>query len=113
MLILPLAKVSFIMSVVAVTWVFVAIALILIVLIQKGRGGGLSAAFGGGGGAGGVLGTKTGDCLTWVTIALVALFLILAVLMAKFYRPQISKDLQAPVESSVPAGPAGNQTPAP
>ena len=86
MLILPLAKVSFIMSVVAVTWVFVAIALILIVLIQKGRGGGLSGAFGGAM-AGGVLGSKTGDFLTWVTIGLVGLFLTLAVVMAKYYKP--------------------------
>jgi len=30
----------------------------------------LSGAFGGGGGAGGLLGTKTGDFLTWVTISL-------------------------------------------
>lgn len=91
MMILPLAKVSFIMSVVMVLWIFVAITLILIVLIQKGRGGGVGAAFGGGG-AGGVLGTKTGDFLTWVTIALVVIFLTSSVIMAKFYRPVISDD---------------------
>ena len=49
-MILPLAKVSLIMSVVALLWVFAALTLILIILIQKGKGGGLSAAFGGGGG---------------------------------------------------------------
>jgi preprotein translocase subunit SecG len=63
--------------------------LILIILIQKGRGGGLSAAFGGGM-AGGILGSKTGDFLTWVTIVLVGMFLTLAVVMARFYKPSDS-----------------------
>ncbi|MCP4453219.1 MAG: preprotein translocase subunit SecG [Planctomycetes bacterium] len=64
------------------------IALILIILVQKGKGGGLSSAFGGGM-SGGVLGSKTGDFLTWVTISLVAFFLLLAVVMAKFYKPSV------------------------
>jgi len=81
-----LAKVPFIMNIVMVVWVFVTIALILIILIQKGKGGGLSGAFGGLG-AGGLLGTKTGDFLTWVTIGFVVAFLSLAVLMVKFYKP--------------------------
>ena len=72
------------MTVVAVIWFICALALILIILIQKGRGGGLSAAFGGGM-ASGILGSKTGDFLTWVTIVLVGIFLTLAVVMAKFW----------------------------
>jgi preprotein translocase subunit SecG len=84
----PLLAASFIMNVVAVLFVICCVALILIVLIQKGRGGGLSAAFGGGA-AGGILGSKTGDFLTWVTIVLAGVFLMLAVVMAKFYRPDI------------------------
>jgi preprotein translocase subunit SecG len=40
--------------------------------------------------AGGILGSKTGDFLTWVTIVLVGIFLTLAVVMAKFYRPSDS-----------------------
>jgi preprotein translocase subunit SecG len=67
-------------------FIFLCVALILIILLQKGKGGGLGAAFGGGG-AGSLLGTKTGDFLTWVTISLVAAFLVLAVLMGKFMRP--------------------------
>ena len=66
-----------------------AVILILVVLIQKGKGGGLSGAFGGGM-AGGILGSKTGDFLTWFTIALVGLFLFLAVVMAKFYKPSVT-----------------------
>ncbi len=77
------------MKVVAVLFIVCSLSLILIILVQKGRGGGLSAAFGGGM-ASGILGSKTGDFLTWVTIALVGVFLILAVVMAKFYKPTIS-----------------------
>ncbi|MHC4644786.1 MAG: preprotein translocase subunit SecG [Planctomycetota bacterium] len=99
--------VGFIMSVAAVLFVICAVALILVILIQKGRGGGLTAALGGAG-AGGLLGTKTGDFLTWVTIVLVSVFLLLAVVMAKYYRPTTS-DFDAgpaargPVEQPAPA----------
>jgi len=80
----PLLAVGFLMTVIVVIWFICALALILIILIQKGRGGGLSAAFGGGM-ASGILGSKTGDFLTWVTIVLVGIFLTLAVVMAKFW----------------------------
>jgi len=86
----PFLAVSFIMNVVAVMFGLCCVVLILIILIQKGRGGGLSAAFGGGGGASSILGSKTGDFLTWVTIILVGLFLLLAVVMGKFYRPGVT-----------------------
>lgn len=85
----PLLAVSFIMKLVAVVWFICALALILVVLIQKGRGGGLSGAFGGGL-ASGILGSKTGDFLTWVTIGLAGVFILLSVLLAKFYKPAIS-----------------------
>jgi protein translocase SecG subunit len=81
--------VSFFANFVAVAFIICAVVLILIVLIQKGKGGGLSAAFGGGM-ASGILGSKTGDFLTWITIAMVGVFLTLAVVMAKFYKPGIS-----------------------
>ena len=88
MIVLALSADSFIMKVVAVLFVICCVALVLIILIQKGKGGGLSAAFAGGM-ASGLLGSKTGDFLTWVTIALVVIFLTLAGLMAKFYRPGV------------------------
>ena len=84
-----LLAVGFIMKVVAVLFVICAVALVLVILIQKGRGGGLSGAFGGGM-ASGILGSKTGDFLTWVTIVLVGVFLTLAVLMARYYKPAVS-----------------------
>ena len=86
---LSLLAVSLIMNVVMVLFVLCSVILVLVILIQKGKGGGLSGAFGGGM-ASGLLGTKTGDFLTWFTIALVGLFLFLAVIMAKFYRPSVS-----------------------
>ncbi len=94
-----LAKVPFIMNIVMVVWVFITISLILLILIQKGKGGGLSGAFGGLG-AGGLLGTKTGDFLTWVTICFVVTFLGLAVLMVKFYRPIPPEDPIIPTTPS-------------
>jgi preprotein translocase subunit SecG len=90
MTVLPILAVGILMKLVAVLFVLVAVVLVLVILIQKGRGGGLTAAFGGGM-AGGLLGSKTGDFLTWVTIVLVAVFLFLAVLMNKFYRPEIGQ----------------------
>jgi preprotein translocase subunit SecG len=89
MMVSPVLAVSFFMNLVAIVFVICAVVLMLVVLIQKGKGGGLSAAFGGGM-ASGILGSKTGDFLTWVTIAMVSVFLAIAVVMAKFYRPGIS-----------------------
>jgi preprotein translocase subunit SecG len=89
MTIFPMLAISFFANFIAVVFLICAVVLILIILIQKGKGGGLGAAFGGGL-ASGILGSKTGDFLTWVTIAMVGVFLTLAVVMAKFYKPGIS-----------------------
>jgi preprotein translocase subunit SecG len=92
------------MKFVAVLFVIVSVVLILVILVQKGRGGGLSGAFGGGM-ASGLLGSKTGDFLTWVTIGLVTVFLGLAILMARYYRPsvQFGTEPVAPPSQSAPA----------
>ncbi len=92
------------MKIVAALFLLSAVTLILIILVQKGKGGGLSAAFGGGI-ASGILGSKTGDFLTWVTIVLVSVFLILAVVMAKFYKPSIGLEETPPPPTTVPTGP--------
>jgi protein translocase SecG subunit len=86
----PMLAVSFFASLISVVFVICAVMLVLIVLIQKGKGGGLSAAFGGGS-ASGLLGSKTGDFLTWITIVMAGVFLALAVAMAKLYKPAISE----------------------
>ena len=90
MTVFPLLAVGFLMKAVAALFIICCVALILIILIQKGRGGGLSGAFGGAM-ASGILGSKTGDFLTWVTIALVAIYLSVAVVMAKFYKPDVGE----------------------
>jgi len=87
-----LAAVPFVMKLVVGIWAFAALVLILVVLIQKGRGGGLASAFGGIGNS--LLGTKTGDFLTWFTICLVAVWLILSVVAVKWFKPQSSEYLQ-------------------
>jgi preprotein translocase subunit SecG len=103
MTVFPLLAMGFVLKVIAVLFVVCCLALILIILVQKGRGGGLSAAFGGGM-AGGILGSKTGDFLTWVTIVLVGMFLTLAVVMAKFYKPAVS-DFGEPARRELPTSP--------
>lgn len=109
MTLLPLLAVGILMKLVAVLFVLVSIFLILVVLIQKGRGGGLSGAFGGGM-ASGLLGSKTGDFLTWITIGTVAVFLGLAVLMARYYRPSVTEGYgvtpEAQTTQSAPTTPA-------
>jgi preprotein translocase subunit SecG len=99
MTVFPLLAASFIMSIVAGLFIICSVVLILIILIQKGKGGGLSGVLGGGM-ASGILGSKTGDFLTWVTITLVGVFLILAVIMAKFYKPAVSDFGAGPVQQS-------------
>jgi preprotein translocase subunit SecG len=91
---LPLA-VGIVMNLLMVLWVAIALFLVMIVLIQKAKGGGLSSAFGGMG-ASSLLGTKTGDVLTWVTISLAAVFLALGAVLVKFYRPSEPTDLRNP-----------------
>ncbi len=110
-MVLALSANSFIMRwVAAPLFVFCCLALVLIILIQKGRGGGLSAAFGGAG-SGGVLGSKTGDFLTWVTIVLVGVFLSLAIVLAKYYKPpragEQGQQQQLSSPGAPPAGDAG------
>jgi preprotein translocase subunit SecG len=62
--------------------------MILLILIQRPQGGGLSGAFGAGGGAGQTaFGTKTGDVLTMVTIAIFVLFLVAAIVLNFAARP--------------------------
>ncbi len=89
-----IAGVTMFISFISVVWLLSALMLIGIILIQKGKGGGLGGAFGGAGGGGGLLGTKTGDFLTWVTIGLVFLFFFLAILLVKFGKDTSSDDMR-------------------
>ncbi|MGA2093095.1 MAG: preprotein translocase subunit SecG [Sedimentisphaerales bacterium] len=93
---------SFITNVIAVIFLISSIVLILIVLIQKGKGGGLSSAFAGGM-ASGLLGSKTGDVLTWITIGAASVFVFFALILNKWWKPTGSGPLAqtpAPVTST-------------
>jgi len=105
---LPVLAVGIVMNLIAILFVIVSVVLVLLILIQKGRGGGLSAAFGGGM-ASGLLGSKTGDFLTWATISVVSVFLVLAVVLAKFYKPAISDrgGVQPRISQPAPDGTTG------
>jgi len=83
------------------------VVLIFIILIQKGKGGGLSSAFSGMG-ASSLLGTKTGDALTWITIGCVGLFLVIGIVLVKFYKPSSPTGLQKTIETNQPMPPAGD-----
>jgi preprotein translocase subunit SecG len=99
---IPLAAVSFTMRLVSVFFIPTALSLVIVILIQKGRGGGLGAAIGGGA-ASGLFGTKTGDFLTWVTIAMTGIFLFLAVIMGLFYKPIVTQVEDLPSQVTAPA----------
>ncbi len=106
---LPLA-VGIVLNLLMVLWVAIALLLVMIVLIQKAKGGGLSSAFGGMG-ASSLLGTKTGDVLTWVTISLAVVFLALGAVLVKYYRPSVPTDLRnPPAKAPVTATPGAGDT---
>jgi preprotein translocase subunit SecG len=96
-----LAMVPFVMKIVMGVWAFAALVLVLIILMQKGRGGGLSSAFGGIGNT--LLGTKTGDFLTWVTISIVTVWLLLSIAAVKWFKPTTSEYLQGQQTQQAPA----------
>ena len=99
--------VSFFMNVIAAVFLICAVVLILVILIQKGKGGGLSGALAGGA-MSGILGSKSKEPLTWFTIALVAVFLTLAVVMAKFYKPVVRDFGAGPSPQPVQQAPSGS-----
>lgn len=90
-----------------VLFVIICILLILVILLQKGRGGGIGAAFGGASNS--AFGTKTGDVLTWVTIVLTSVFLLLAVFTTMAYRPKTAQLL--PPSFSPAPGSIDKETP--
>jgi preprotein translocase subunit SecG len=74
-----LATSGLVRGIITVLFVAICLLLIVVILLQKGRGGGLAGAFGGAGGHS-AFGTKTGDVFTWVTVALAAMFVIVAII---------------------------------
>src|ERR1051325_4173145 len=101
----------------AVTIFVVSVLLICLVLLQKNRGSGLSGAFGGAGGQS-AFGTKTGDVLTWITVGLTAVVLVLCITGNWVFVPaettaSISPDggQQAPPNANAPPPTPGKTAP--
>jgi preprotein translocase subunit SecG len=98
---------SFVWKTVAVLWVIAAVILILIILAQKGKGAGLGGAFGGGAG-GSLLGTKTGDFFTWLTIVIAAVVLIFPIMLGIMANksentqvPDMPQQVEMPADANV------------
>lgn len=98
-------------SMIAIIFVTVSFLLIGVVLLQKNRGSGLSGAFGGVGGHS-AFGTKTGDVLTWFTVGVTGVFLLLAILGNYAFDMGHPKKAESP-SASESAPPVGTETPVP
>lgn len=87
-----------------VFFLIVCVSMILIVLIQRPQGGGLGGAFGAGGGSAGAgqtaFGTKTGDVLTWATVTVFVIFLLVAIALNFATRPSLAGAVPEPVATS-------------
>ena len=109
---LILASATF--GMIAVTFILVMVSLLLIglVLLQKNRGSGLSGAFGGVGGHT-AFGTKTGDFLTWVTVGLAFVFLLMSVVANFVFDRQTvtAENAPPPPAPTTPATPPIEITP--
>lgn len=95
-----LAGITLLQGILCVLLILTCLLLIGVVLLQKGRGGGLSAAFGGAGGQS-AFGSKTGDVLTWFTVALAGAFLLLGVVGNYAFERSVDKQ---PTVGPSPAG---------
>ena len=92
-------------ALIGVLIILISVLLIGLVLLQKNRGSGLSGAFGGVGGHS-AFGTKTGDFLTWFTVGLASLFLVLCIAGNFMFEPDRPKPT-APVNVTGGGAPAG------
>ncbi len=93
-----------------IVFALVALVMILIILVQRPQGGGLAGAFGGAGGHS-AFGAKTGDVFTWVTVALTAMFVTMAVIGNFTFVPDNPVDEPPAAFSGTDAPEEGGQTP--
>ncbi len=100
---------SFTGTILAIAIIATSLLLIGLVLLQKNRGSGLSGAFGGVGGHS-AFGTKTGDVLTWITVGLAALFLVLNI-AGNFAMREVDRSSPKPGTDIVETTPETADTP--
>lgn len=100
---LTLALNTVISNLLLVFFLLVCVTMVLVVLIQRPQGGGLSGAFGSGGASSGAgqtaFGTKTGDVLTWGTVGVFFLYIVLAIVLNFTAKPRDASGPMAPVVS--------------
>lgn len=112
-MVLTLGLNLFVVSLLAILFLFICVVLILTVLIQRPQGGGLSGAFGSGAGSGQTaFGAKTGDALTWFTVIMFGVWLAGAVGLNYAVRPPeallpTGAELVAPLGEGDPAEETG------
>ena len=101
---------AFLTTLGAIVMIAVSFLLIGLILLQKNRGSGLSGAFGGVGGHS-AFGTKTGDFLTWVTVGLTTVFLVLAILLNFGFTPAKPAEASSAGATPTPAAPVPGEQP--
>jgi preprotein translocase subunit SecG len=98
-------------TITSIALILVSVLLIGLVLLQKNRGSGLSGAFGGVGGHS-AFGTRTGDVMTWITVGLATVFLLLAIVNNYFFHPDAMAGGTSPAATAAPVGRQPPATPA-
>jgi preprotein translocase subunit SecG len=113
---------TFFMVLLVVIDVFTALLLVGAILLQKSKDEGLGIAFGAGGMGESLFGSRTGNVLTKITIALAVIFLIDTMLIVKLSSRGIRRSIveRVPARESVPLGrqmpaaaPISEEAPAP
>jgi len=95
-------------------FVLVCLMLIIVILVQKPAGGGLVGAFGGAGGVQDFLGAKMGSKITWFTVILFSMFVVLSCILTVAVRPKYeSTPAPAVASTTAPADTTSEKAPAP
>lgn len=84
--------------------IFLSVILIFFILIQSGKGGGLAGAFGGPGGQS-AFGSRSADQLTWYTVGLAAVWLLLVMFVVAYVPRTVVPDQPSLGEVMEPTGP--------
>ena len=97
-----LSSVTIFQTISAAFFAIFSILLMAVILLQRGRGVGLAGAFGGAGGAA-TFGAKTGDILTWVTMVMFGIYVLLAVILNFVFVPAAPSLAPPAITSTTPS----------
>ncbi|MBM4095492.1 MAG: preprotein translocase subunit SecG [Planctomycetota bacterium] len=85
--------------------IFLSVILVFFILIQSGKGGGLAGAFGGPGGQS-AFGSRSADQLTWYTVGLAAVWLLLVMFVVAYVPRTVIRNQPVSEEIVEPASSA-------